>query len=83
MVSSAKDRHTSREEYREIPGLGPAEVLVVVSVLRSAGFRVRHVQSAEWVDLVLVRVSDVPAIKRLLKDIEVRSSGGKRSAIPW
>lgn len=67
-----------------IPGLGHQDAAVVVSLLKGAGFFCSvHEGFGESPDVVLIRVSDLPAIKEFLADYTLRGERDERFSIPW
>ena len=67
-----------------IPGLGHQDAGVILSLLKSAGFFCRvHDGFGESPAVLLVRVSDLPAIKEFLRDYTLRGEHDERFKIPW
>jgi hypothetical protein len=67
-----------------IPGLGHADVGLVQSLLDAAGFDYHvHDGFGECPDILLIRLMDLPAVKELLTDFEVRGPGDAKMPIPW
>lgn len=68
-----------------IPGLGFQVVAVIQSLLQQAGFFFRvHKSFGELADVVLIRIRDLPAIKKFLGDYQVRDFLHDREGpIPW
>jgi hypothetical protein len=67
-----------------IPGLGIQDAAVIQSLLMAAGFFYRvHAAFGDGPDLVLIRSADVPAVKDLLRDYNIRSPRDKKIPFPW
>jgi hypothetical protein len=68
-----------------IPGLGVQDVAVVQSLLRQERFFFRvHESFGEPPDVILIRVRDLPAVRKLLADYRVRDLlHDRESPIPW
>jgi hypothetical protein len=67
-----------------IPGLGIQDTAVIQSLLMAAGFFYRvHAAFGDGPDLVLIRSADVPAVKDLLRDYNIRSPRDKKIPFPW
>ena len=67
-----------------IPGLGHEDVGVVQSVLRRTGvFFHLHDGFGECPDVILIRATDLDAVKALLRDYTIRNPSGKKMSIPW
>jgi hypothetical protein len=67
-----------------IPGLGHQDAAVVQSLLKGAGFFFEvHDGFGECPDVVLIRATDVPAVKTLLREYTIRSPRDEKMRIPW
>ena len=68
-----------------IPGIGDQDVAVIQSLLRGAGFfyRVHHGLAAHAREGILIRETDLPAIKEFLRDYRSRNDRGEWLPIPW
>jgi hypothetical protein len=67
-----------------IPGLGIQDAAVVQSLLTAAGFFYRvHAAFGEGPDLLLIRSTDLPAVKELLRDYNVRTPRDDKIPFPW
>jgi hypothetical protein len=72
------------DAFVPIPGLSHADVGVVQSLLDAAGFDYHvHDGFGDCPDIVLIRVTDLPAVKELLSQFEVRGPRDDRMPIPW
>ncbi len=67
-----------------IPGLGHQDAAVVQSLLKGAGFFFHiHDGFGECADIVLIRGTDLPDVKELLREYRIRSPRGENTPIPW
>lgn len=74
----------TNDNLMPIPGLGPQDVGVILSLLNTAGFFSRvHEGFGEEPDVLLIRVSDLAAIKNFLRDYTLRGVRGDTFHIPW
>jgi hypothetical protein len=73
------------EPLAVIPGIGSQDVATIQSLLEGAGYPC-HVQ---WgvgecgQDFILIRESDVPAIREFLAEYRLRDFSGTEYPIPW
>ena len=66
-----------------IPGLGHPDAAVVQSLLKAAGFFFHiHDGFGDCADIILIRETDVPAVKELLRDYTIRSPRDEKIPIP-
>jgi hypothetical protein len=75
---------TDHDPLVVIPGLGHADVAVVQSILTAARvfFHV-HDGFGEDPDVILIRQTDLPAVKALLRNYTIRSPQYAKMPIPW
>ena len=67
-----------------IPGLGHPDAAVVQSLLKAAGFFFHiHDGFGDCADIILIRATDLPAVKELLRDYTIRSPRDEKTPIPW
>ena len=67
-----------------IPGLGHQDAGVILALLKGAGFFCHvHDGFGECPDVLLIRLSDLPAIKEFLRDYTLRGERDERFPIPW
>jgi hypothetical protein len=67
-----------------IPGLGHQDAAVVQSLLEGAGlFFELHHGFGECPDVILIRATDLPAVKALLLEYTIRSPRDEKIPIPW
>jgi hypothetical protein len=66
------------------PGLGHQDAAVVQSLLEGAGlFFELHHGFGECPDVILIRATDLPAVKALLLEYTIRSPRDEKIPIPW
>jgi hypothetical protein len=67
-----------------IPGLGQTDAAVVQGLLRSAGFFFHvHDGFGESPDVILIRIEDLPAIKKFLGNYRVSGARDAKGPISW